>query len=139
MALKNRNPIKLKSWRELKKHHVKMALFNLKKELKNQQRKSNFSFRMNQFSVDFSKNLINKDTLDLLVKLAEEAELKSAIEKQFSGDIINSTEQRAVLHTALRDFSNNSILVDGKDVKPEIKASLSKIKDFSSKVISGEA
>ena len=138
MALKNRNPTTLNSWNKLKEHHKNMASFSLKKELQNQSRKDLFSFKTNQFSIDFSKNLINQKTLALLVDLAKEAKLKNAISKLFSGDIINSTEQRAVLHTGLRDFSDTPILVGHKDVKPAIKNSLLKIKEYTAKVISGE-
>ena len=138
MALKNCNPTTTKSWNDLKTHFDKMQSFNLKKAFQNEKRKAAFTFTDGDFTIDFSKNLITKETIDLLVNLANETHLKDAIEKQFNGDIINETEQRAVLHTALRDFSNEPIFVNNKDVKPEIKASLEKIKDFSEQIISGK-
>jgi len=138
MALKKINPTITKSWTDLTSHYQEMQNFSLKKAFYNKERKEDFTFSLNDFTIDFSKNLITKETLDLLVNLANEADLKDAIEKQFNGDIINETEQRAVLHTALRDFTDTPIFVDNKNVKPEIKASLEKIKDFSSAVISGK-
>ena len=138
MALKKINPTTTKSWSALQEHYKKMHGFQLKKAFQNENRKSNFTFNLPNFSIDFSKNLITKETLTLLVNLANETELKDAINKQFSGKQINETEKRAVLHTALRDFSKTPILVDGKNVKPAIKASLQKIETFSNQIISGK-
>ena len=138
MPLKNINPTSTKSWNDLQEHYHSMKSFKLKKAFKDKNRKTDFIFKNNNFQIDFSNNLITKETLKLLVNLANEVDLKDAINKQFAGDVINSTEQRAVLHTALRDFSNKSILVDGNNIKPEISASLSKIESFSNDVISGK-
>ncbi|HHB51869.1 MAG TPA: glucose-6-phosphate isomerase, partial [Saprospiraceae bacterium] len=123
-------------WNDLTTHFQEMQNFNLKKAFFNEDRKKDFSFSLNDCTIDYSKNLINKQTIDLLVNLANEVDLKDAIEQQFDGAIINETEQRAVLHTALRDFTKTPIFVDNKNVKLEIKASLAKIKDFSEAVIS---
>ena len=138
MALQKINPTSTKSWIALKEHHLKMQSFNLKKAFYNTNRKIEFTFKAANFSIDFSKNLIQKETLNLLVNLAKETALKDAINKLFSGDIINETENRAVLHTALRNFDDEPILVDKNDIKPEIKKSLLKIEQFTKNVISGE-
>ncbi|EOD53690.1 glucose-6-phosphate isomerase, partial [Aeromonas molluscorum] len=88
--------------------------------------------------IDYSKNLITEQTLKLLIDLAKETDLRSAIDAMFNGDKINQTEGRAVLHTALRNRSDRPIELDGKDVMPEVKAVLAKMKSFCEKIISGE-
>ena len=90
------------------------------------------------FVVDFSKNRIDKKGFNLLLKLADNADLKTAIESQFKGVKINATENRAVLHTALRAIDTTPILVDEKDVIPKIKATQEKMFSFCEKVISGQ-
>ena len=138
MALKNINPTTTKAWEKLSEHYSEIKDIHLKDFFKdNSTRKEDLSLTNDDFSVDFSKNRINQKTIDLLVELAEESELKDAIQKYFSGDIINATENRAVLHTALRDFSDKEILVNGVNIKPEIKSTLNKIEQFSNNVISG--
>ena len=102
------------------------------------QRFEKFSCRFNDILIDFSKNRITAETLKLLIALAEECGLKRAIENMFSGEKINETENRAVLHIALRNRDSAPIRVDGKDVMPEVKAVLKKMKDFSNRLISGE-
>lgn len=101
--------------------------------------------RFNKFSIefggilyDFSKNRITEETLDLLVSLAEQAKVKEMAEAMFTGEKINVTERRAVLHTALRNRSNNPVYVDGKDVMPDVNRVLAKMKDFCARVRSGE-
>ncbi len=137
--LKNQNPTKTIAWQKLQKHYKENQNFSLKKAFqKNQNRKEDLSFSSNEIKVDYSKNLITNKTLNLLVDLANECQLKDAIKKQFAGDIINTTENRAVLHTALRDFKANKIEIDGKNIIPEIKETLNKVKVFSDKIISGE-
>ncbi|MDO9735505.1 glucose-6-phosphate isomerase, partial [Glaesserella parasuis] len=91
-----------------------------------------------QILVDFSKNAINQHTLSLLRKLADECQVKSATYAMFNGEKINRTENRAVLHTALRNRSNTPVEVDGKDVMPEVNAVLAKMKGFCERVISGD-
>ena len=88
--------------------------------------------------VDYSKNLITEETLKLLVDLAKETDLRSAIDAMFNGDKINMTEGRSVLHVALRNRSDRPIESDGKDVMPEVNAVLAKMKGFCEKIISGE-
>jgi glucose-6-phosphate isomerase len=101
--------------------------------------------RFNKFSVffedillDYSKNRISDETLALLIQLARECKLDEAIKSMYSGDRINETEDRSVLHIALRNLSNTPILVDGKDVMPEVNAVLAKMEKFSTSIISGE-
>ncbi|GAB3506731.1 glucose-6-phosphate isomerase [Spirosoma knui] len=97
-----------------------------------------FSRRFDEILLDFSKNRITEETFGLLLQLAEQAGLTDAIGKMFSGDKINQTEDRAVLHVALRNRSNTPILVDGEDVMPEVNAVLDRMKSFSERVRSGE-
>src|SRR5262249_8363256 len=87
---------------------------------------------------DYSKNLITEETIQLLLQLAGECKLKEAIEAMFSGEKINQTENRSVLHTALRNFSKEPVYSDGKDVMPEIKKVLRKMKTFADAVHSGK-
>ena len=97
-----------------------------------------FSIQFNDILLDFSKNRIDDKTIALLVQLAKECGLKDAIEAQFTGAEINQTEGRAVLHTALRNQSNAPVLVDGKDVMPEINEVLVKMEKFVNSVVSGD-
>ncbi|SFI41734.1 glucose-6-phosphate isomerase [Halpernia frigidisoli] len=132
------NPLNTKSWKNLQEHFATndfemRSLFNYDSE-----RFSKFSIQHEDYLFDFSKNLIDKKTLELLLNLAEECKLEEAIKAMFSGEIINETEHRAVLHTALRDFSPEPILVDGENIKPEIKKVLDQMKTFSEKIISGD-
>ena len=139
MPLKNNNPTKTNAWRELTEHFNEIKCIHIKELFANNPtRKENFSIQVDDLNLDYSKNRITQKTIDLLVSLAEEVDLEDAINKQFSGDIINVTEQRAVLHTALRSFSDEPILVDGKNIKPSVKKGLSAIERFSKKIISGK-
>lgn len=138
MALKNINPTKTKAWQKLTNHFNEHKDFNIKNLCKEAHRKEDFSIKFNDLLVDFSKNRISKETLDLLVELANEVDLKDAIEKQFTGETINVTEGREVLHTALRSNTDEPILVNGKNIKPQIQTALRKIKSFSNKVIAGK-
>ena len=138
MALKNINPTNTNAWKELTKHFNDIQNINIQNLYKEVNRKEDFSLIFDDLSVDFSKNRITKETIRLLVDLAKEVDLKDAIEKQYSGEVINVTEGREVLHTALRSSSEDPILVEGKNIKPQIQAALRKIKSFSNKVISGK-
>lgn len=102
------------------------------------ERAAKFHLQWNGFLVDYSKNIINRETMDLLLKLAEEMQLKTAIEQYFNGDAINQTEERAVLHTALRAPSSANILVNGENVVPEISEVKNKIKAFTNEVENGQ-
>jgi len=133
------NPVTTKSWQILSRHYTKMKKVHMKTLFaEDPQRFEKFSCRFNDILIDFSKNRITAETLKLLIALAEECGLKRAIENMFSGEKINETENRAVLHIALRNRDSAPIRVDGKDVMPEVKAVLKKIKDFSNRLISGE-
>jgi len=139
MPLKNINPTTTKAWKKLISHFSEIKDIHLKDFFKaNPNREEEFKIVFEDISIDFSKNRINQKTLDLLIELANESELKDAIQKYFSGDIINATEKRAVLHTALRDSSDAEIVVDSINIKTEINNTLHKINRFSKKVISGE-
>ncbi|WP_088324613.1 glucose-6-phosphate isomerase [Polaribacter tangerinus] len=138
MALKNTNPTQTKAWEKLSNHFQEQKNIQIKELCKQENRKEDFSIEFDDLLVDFSKNRITKETLSLLVELANEVDLKDAIEKQFTGEIINVTEGREVLHTALRSTSETPVLVAGKNVKPQIQTALRKIRSFSNKVISGK-
>lgn len=132
------NPLKTESWKKLSSHYESMKDVHMKEMFQEDpERFSEFSLEFEDILVDFSKNRINRETVKLLLQLAEEVKLKDSIEKLFNGDKINGTEDRAVLHTALRNRSNSPVYVDGKDVMPGVNAVLSQMKDFSEGVISG--
>ena len=132
------NPTHTNAWKNLTKHFAETD-FDLRTLFKeNPERFKDFSVQRENYLFDYSKNLISIETFDFLQDLAEECDLKSAIKAMFSGEKINETEGRAVLHTALRDFSADEILVDGENIKPAIKKVLDQMKTFSEKIISGE-
>ncbi len=131
------NPTQTQAWQALTAHFAQND-FELRTLFQyNPDRFQQFSVQRENYLFDYSKNLIDDTTFELLLKLAEECELKEAINAMFSGEKINETEGRAVLHTALRDFSPNPILVDGENIKPNIKRVLDHMKTFSEEVISG--
>lgn len=137
--LKNINPTETKTWAELKKHFESVKNVHTQTLFeKDPERAEKFSIEWNDFFVDYSKNRVDEKTMELLLQLAEESQLKDAIEKYFTGGLINATENRAVLHTALRADENSTVLVEGKNVLPEIKEVKQKIKLFSEEVISGK-
>jgi glucose-6-phosphate isomerase len=139
MALKNINPTTTQAWQKLAAHYQNFEGFSLKKAFEEDSlRKERFSITHDDLTVDYSKNRITQETMDLLVELAHEVDLKDAIEQYFSGETINQTEQRAVLHTALRSRSKDPIKVGKKDIRSEIARTLRKIKSFSNEVISGK-
>ena len=123
----------------LTKHKEEIAQTTIKDLFKeDSERFDKFSIRFEDILLDYSKNIITEKTKAILVALANECELDDAIERMFTGDVINKTENRAVLHVALRNRSNSPIGVDGKEIMPEINAVLEKMKGFSEKVISGD-
>ena len=137
--MKNVNPTQTKAWQKLTKHYNEIKDTHLKSLFNNDNnRKNNYTINFNEFEVDYSKNRITDETLSYLLELANEVDLKSAMDSYFSGEKINQTEKRAVLHTALRNQSNNTILVDGKNVMPEIRETLTKMESFTNKVVSGD-
>ena len=138
MALKNTNPTKTQAWKALNSHFNTVKDTDLRTLFAdNPDRKSEFTLTLGDLEVDLSKNRINQETLELLLDLSREVDLSDAREKYFSGDKINATEERAVLHTALRNFSGEAVIVEGENVIPEVMDTLEKMKGFSNKVISG--
>ncbi|MGV0966228.1 glucose-6-phosphate isomerase [Empedobacter falsenii] len=139
MALNTINPTTTKAWNALEKHFQTILHTSIKELFaQNSNRFEEFSIQYSSLLVDYSKNRINAETIQLLVDLAKEMDVDTAIQQMFEGDVINVTEKRAVLHTALRNRSNEEVLVDGKDVMPQINEVLDQMKSFSEKVISGE-
>jgi len=137
--LPSKNPTRTESWKKLTDHFKQVRGLHMKELFsKDPDRFSRFSVRFQDILVDYSKNRITDETMQLLFGLAAECNLADAIEKMFSGDKINETERRAVLHVALRNRSNTPVLVDGKDVMPEVNRVLGKIKDFSERLHSGD-
>ena len=136
--MKKINPTQTSAWQALTAHQAEnLTIAQLFQA--NPQRFSQYHVNFeDQILVDFSKNVVNETTLALLQQLAEECGLAQAKEAMFSGEKINYTENRAVLHTALRNRSNTPVLLDGKDVMPEVNAVLAKMKAFCERVISGE-
>ena len=138
--MKNINPTNTQAWKALEAHQSQLANTTIADLFKQEQNRFNdysLSFE-NQILLDFSKNKINQETLKLLRQLAKESALGEAINAMFTGEKINRTENRAVLHTALRNRSNTPVYVDGKDVMPEVNAVLAKMSAFCDRVISGE-
>lgn len=138
--LKNINPTQTSAWNALTAHFESAQDMDLKELFaQDAARFDKFSTRFgSDILVDYSKNLINEETMKHLFALAGETELKAAIEAMFSGEAINQTEGRAVLHTALRNRSNTPVMVDGEDVMPAVNAVLEKMKSFTERVIGGE-
>ncbi|WP_447740914.1 glucose-6-phosphate isomerase [Aeromonas veronii] len=138
--MKNINPTQTQAWQALEAHFAANKETRLKDLFaQDPKRFDKFSLTFGgDILVDYSKNLITEETLKLLVDLAKETDLRSAIDAMFNGDKINMTEGRSVLHVALRNRSDRPIKCDGKDVMPEVNAVLAKMKDFCEKIISGE-
>ncbi len=137
--MKNINPTQTKAWQQLTAHYNEVKNVHLKSLFNNDtDRKNKLTIHFNDFEFDYSKNRITEETLKYLLELAEEVDLKGAINAQFSGEIINQTEKRAVLHTALRSQLNNEVFVEGENIVPEIKEALNKIEVFTNKVVSGD-
>ncbi len=127
------------SWKKLEQHRSEMGEVRMRDLFANDsERFAKFSLVFGDILFDYSKNRITEKTLGLLLELAQEVGLKKATEAMFSGEKINITEQRAVLHTALRNRSNRPVLVDGNDVMPEINRVLGQMESFSEKVIKGK-
>ena len=139
MALSAINPTQTIAWEKLQSHFETMKNVRMQDLFANEPtRAEKMHLEWNDFLVDYSKNIATKETMDLLLELANEVHLKEAISKYIGGDVINQTENRAVLHTALRAKENASVQVDGVNVLPEIYAVKNKIKQFSNEIISGQ-
>jgi len=133
------NPMTTNAWNRLEEYHFEFEGKHIKELFANDaNRFEKYSLKFEDILVDYSKNLVDDEIRDSLIELAKECGLNDAIESMFAGQKINVTENRAVLHVALRNRSNTPILVDGEDVMPEVNAVLIQLKSFSEKVISGE-
>jgi len=136
--LKRVNPTQTRAWGDLAQHFEKIKDKHMKDLFaQDGQRFAKFSLPFETMLVDYSKNRITEETLSLLLSLAEETGLTQAREAMFSGEKINETENRAVLHTALRNRENTPVMVDGKDVMPDVNAVLKQMKTFSENLLSG--
>ena len=136
--LDNIDPTTTASWPLLKAHQQALNTTTIKDLFEeDSDRGTKFSIRFEDILVDYSKNRITEQTMALLVQWANESRLKDGIDKMFKGDHINETENRAVLHVALRNRGNEPILVDGKDVMPQVNQALEKMREFSDKVNGG--
>ena len=132
-------PTNSKAWQALKEHRQEIDSVHMRDLFqKNPKRFETFSRRFNDILFDYSKNRITEETLKLLIDLANEADLKGMTERMFTGEKINVTEDRAVLHIALRNRSNTPVYVDGEDVMPEVNEVLGHMRDFSDAVRNGE-
>ncbi len=138
MALKATNPTTTDSWKNLQFHFESIESKHLKELFNSDAKRANdLTVKWEDFYVDFSKNRITKETLELLNELANELDLKDAISKYFEGDVINATEGRAVAHTALRAPKSAKVFVEGVNVIPEVHEVKEKIKNFTNSVTSG--
>ena len=127
------------AYKYLADHYIDVTAQNLKDLFKSDnQRFAKFSTQFEDILLDYSKNRITDETFALLMQLARECMVNKAIEAMFSGEVINATEQRPVLHIALRNRSNKPIYVDGKDVMPDVNRVLEQMKTFSEEIISGK-
>ena len=138
MALNSINPTQTKAWSKLAAHFETIKESQMKTWFKeNPNRAEEFTIKWEDFYVDFSKNRITSETLELFKELAQELNLQDAISKYFGGDVINQTEGRSVLHTALRSPADVEVILDGANVMPEIYKVKALIKMFSDAIING--
>lgn len=139
MALQAINPTQTTTWKKLQAHFEVLKNVQMQDLFANEPaRAEKMHLQWKDFLVDYSKNIVTNETLDLLQELVNEVQLKEAISKYFEGELINQTENRAVLHTALRAKENATVFVDGTNVMPEIYAVKNKIKQFSNEIIAGQ-
>ncbi len=133
------SPVQTKAWQLLKEHfESEMRSTSMRGLFQNDAERFNkFSLKANDILFDYSKNIINEKTIQLLLQLADECKVKDAIEAMFTGEKINQTEDRSVLHIALRNFSGNPFYSDGKDVMPDVMRVLAHMKNFCEKIHSG--
>ena len=138
-TLPNTNPTEYNTWEALQKHQQKISQTSIKEHFINEPNRLEYSvLKWEDFYVDFSKNRLDKKGFELLLQFAKEGKLKDAIDAQFSGEKINVTENRSVLHTALRTLKKDPIIADGKDVLPSLELAKQKMYDFCEEVISGK-
>ena len=133
------NPVESQAWHKLTLHYLEMQAVPMRQLFEEDpQRFNKYHLQFEDMLVDFSKNMLTEETLADLLRLADECNLTEAIEAMFSGQNINQTEGRPVLHVALRNRSNRPIFANGKDVMPEVNNVLEQIKSFSGRLLSGE-
>lgn len=133
------NPVESQAWHKLTLHYLEMQAVPMRQLFEEDpQRFNKYHLQFEDMLVDFSKNMLTEETLADLLRLADECNLSEAIEAMFSGQNINQTEGRPVLHVALRNRSNRPIFANGKDVMPEVNNVLEQIKSFSGRLLSGE-
>lgn len=133
------HPTATKAWQQLQQHAADMKQTHMRALFAaDPQRFRSFSLQFEDILFDYSKNILNAQSLQLLQELARECKLEEAIKAMFQGEKINATEQRAVLHTALRNVSGQPVLLDGKDVMPEVNAVLKQMEDCCHRVHTGE-
>jgi glucose-6-phosphate isomerase len=133
------NPTQTRSWRKLNEHFAEIKDVHMKDLFAaDPERFNRFHLQFKDILVDYSKNRTTDETLQLLLELAEDVGLKKAVKDMFTGEKINETEDRAVLHVALRNRKNSPICVDGQDVMPQVNAVLQKMEGFSKKIRSGD-
>src|ERR1700712_4374333 len=133
------NPTTTAAWKALQQHHDEIKSVQMRQLFADDADRFNkFSILAEGLLVDYSKKIITEKTMQLLLQLADECGLKDGIEAMFSGEKINGTEDRSVLHTALRNFNGQPVLSDGKDVMPDVHAVLDQMKSFCAKIHSGE-
>lgn len=133
------NPTATKAWQQLQQHASKMKETHLRTLFaEDAERFNKFTLSFEDILFDYSKNIITEETRSYLLQLAKESGVEEGIKAMFSAEKINATENRAVLHTALRNFSGNPVLLDGKDVMPEVQAVLKKMESFTQRIHSGE-
>lgn len=138
MALSTINPTQTASWKKLEKHFEELQNVSMQEMFQqDSSRAEKFNILWNDFLIDYSKNIVNQETMSLLLELANEMGLKNGIQEYFNGGIINQTENRAVLHTALRAKESAVINVNGVNVVPEVYEVKSKIKIFTNEIVSG--
>jgi glucose-6-phosphate isomerase len=131
-------PLNIPEWQSLVRHYEDLKYVSMREQFAlDSGRFERFSINSGELLLDYSKNRVTQETMDKLVQLAEAVELQDWIEKMFKGETINHTEGRSVLHTALRNRSNKPVMVDGKDVMPEVNAVLDKMRRFSEQVHNG--
>ena len=132
------NPVNTNSWKKLKAHYLKMKQVHMRELFLSGNRFKKYSLCTNELVFDYSKNIITDETIKLLLGLAKDCKVKEAIAAMFNGEKINATENRAVLHTALRNFSGNPVFTEGKNVMPDVKKALKKMKAFCNGVHKGD-
>jgi glucose-6-phosphate isomerase len=137
--LNQQNPTQTQAWKKLEAHFEQVRDVQMKQLFADDPGRFNrLSIQFEDILVDFSKNRITDETLQLLLQLAEECKLQDAIEQMFTGEPINETEGRSVLHIALRNRTNLPIRVDGKDVMPEVNEVLGRMETFANQMVNGE-